>query len=78
MSPERNGVLYLWKPVLGAAEKSPHITLGPKDKDQETAYAWVDKKYEFTFNQIDYKKIGAHNPLVSHTLQLKPNSKANI
>jgi hypothetical protein len=69
MCAELNG-LFLWK----ADEKrpgaivnlSPHVTVGPTDNDKETALALVG--CTFIFAQMDYKRVGKHDPHVSLSL----------
>lgn len=72
MCPERNGILYLWSPERpGQQLKCPHITIGPQKEDEETAHRLVAEEFEFIFDQMDYKKVGPHDPLLSQSLQLE-------
>lgn len=62
MSHEMNGVRYLWNPASDQETKCPHITIGFSAEDQQKANDLVDGHYEFTFERMDYKQVGPHNP----------------
>ena len=68
MCPAPDGVLYLWQPTEGAPKRCSHITIGPRTEDLAVAKKLVELNCIFTFNQIDYKKIGPHDPHISKTL----------
>lgn len=74
MCPERNGVLYLWKPNESSQKRCPHITIGPKQEDQETAKKLLELNCLFTFNRLDYKKVGPHDPHVIKNLVSETNT----
>ncbi len=69
MCPERNGILYLWQPTENSQTKCPHITIGPRKEDLEIAKKLLELNCEFVFNQVDYKKVGPHDPHVTKTLE---------
>jgi len=68
MCPERNGTLYTWKPALGQTTKCPHITIGAKIEDKTIADRLVAEGCVFVFDQVDYKKVGPHDPHLSMSL----------
>lgn len=68
MCPERNGNLYLWKAAHGKAAKCPHITVGSRSEDLEIAQKLIAEECGFIFDQVDYKKVGPHDPHISVTL----------
>lgn len=71
MSNERNGVRYLWKSADEATKRCPHITIGLGVVNEEIARKLVALQCEFIFNQVDYKKVGPHDPHVSKTLDFE-------
>ena len=66
MGPELNGVLYSWIPGEGQEQKCPHVTIGPNKADAEQFIGSV-----ITFDQIDYKPLGPHDPMVTQRLLSK-------
>jgi len=76
MCPERNGTTYLWEATTGQSEtKCPHITLGPKQEDYELAKKMIEGSCVFTFDQVDYKKVGPHDPHFSKSLPVRNNDE---
>lgn len=70
MCPDR-GVTYLWKSENDKTQRCAHITIGPRKEDQEFANTLVE--CDFTFHQVDYKKVGPHDPHISLSLEKKSN-----
>jgi hypothetical protein len=71
MCHEMNGVRYLWNPTSATEMKCPHITIGSKPEDRNTAQKLVDDAYTFTFERMDYKKIGPNDPHVTIDLAVQ-------
>lgn len=71
MCHEMNGVRYLWNPMEDQQMKCPHITIGPNAEDQNKAQKLVDDAYTFTFDRIDYKQVGPHDPHVTMDLSVQ-------
>jgi len=70
MCKERNGILYLWNQGNNQEQRCAHMTLGQTQEDKEKAEKLLNCK--FTFDQMDYKKIGPHDPHLSMSLKNKP------
>lgn len=64
MCHEMNGVRYLWGAESDQESKCPHITIGPNTSDRDKAQILVDNGYSFTFERMDYKQVGPHDPHV--------------
>ena len=60
------GLLYSWTPGEGQEQKCPHVTIGPNKADAEQFIGSV-----ITFDQIDYKPLGPHDPMVTQRLLSK-------
>ncbi|MFI4919102.1 MAG: hypothetical protein ACHP65_06065 [Legionellales bacterium] len=78
MCPEQSGVCYQWTPNADNSEKCPHITVGTKDEDELLATKLVNDSCEFVFDQIDYKKVGPHDPHVSYALRPQQAAAASV
>lgn len=68
MCHEMNGVRYLWNTEDVQALKCPHITIGPNTEDRNKAEVLVNNAYTFTFERMDYKQVGPHDPRVTKDL----------
>jgi hypothetical protein len=68
---EMNGVRYLWNPTGNQEIKCPHVTIGSSVEDGQKAQKLVDGHYEFTFDRIDYKQVGNHDPYPTKELTEK-------
>lgn len=69
MCAEQNGTLYQWSSKEDKTKKCPHITIGKTKADEEIANQLVNMKCKFTFNQIDYKRVGPHDPTIFKKLE---------
>ena len=78
MSAERNGVVYLWQSTEASQKKCPHLTIGPRKEDYETAEKLLQANCEFQFNQLDYKKLGPKDPHISRKLELEINPRNSL
>ncbi len=77
--PEFNGITYLWNcdETEGPIQRILlHITLGAGRECKEAAEALLKDEFEFTFDQVDYKLTGYHDP--SYVIALtQPGSVVN-
>lgn len=78
MCPERNGILYLWQSKDESQIRYPHLTIGPRREDLEIAKNLLELNCEFIFNQIDYKKVGPHDPHITTNLEKPHNNAINL
>lgn len=74
MCHELNGTRYLWNPTGDQQMKCPHITIGPNVEDYNKAKKLVDDEYLFTFDRMDYKQLGPHDPHVTMDLSTQHES----
>lgn len=75
---EVNGVRYLWNPTGDQDMKCSHITIGGAADDRNKAQILVDGEYAFTFERMDYKQVGPHDPCVTKDLTIQQESTACV
>lgn len=78
MCHEMNSVRYLWGAVGDQESKCPHITIGPNISDRDKAQTLVNNGYSFTFERMDYKQVGPHDPHVIKELTTEVESSYTI